>query len=118
MAQRDGSRVMDLEPLERRTLLSAGDVIDTETLPGRSQASGLELIALSDGRFYAFTSGLNGTVSVARINFDGTLDTNFGDGGWISTGLTRTGISGPDTVFAGLLSGGFGMIYNTGGEVG
>jgi uncharacterized delta-60 repeat protein len=74
-----------LEPLEQRTLLSAGDQLSsTLTDFGSNEDRGGAIALLPGGGFIqagrSFQSGAN-DFALARFNADGSLDTSFGTGG-------------------------------------
>jgi len=95
-----------LEPLESRTLLSAGDLDPTFGMGGKvttdfppsTNSSASSIAVQLDGKIVvagtAFRTGGN-SFALARYNVDGSLDVAFGTGGRVLTSFPpRTGSSG------------------------
>ncbi|HZN64237.1 MAG TPA: delta-60 repeat domain-containing protein [Tepidisphaeraceae bacterium] len=90
-----------VEPLERRTLLSAGDLDPTFSGDGKVLAEDVrvdraatDVAVLADGKVlvvgYRSTGRvgrLGSDLELTRYNADGTLDKSFGDGGRVRTDL-------------------------------
>jgi uncharacterized delta-60 repeat protein len=68
----------DLDP----TFGSGGTV--ALTVPGGS-SSAVGVVALPDGRLVVVAQTAEGDFTLARVNADGTLDTSFGTGGFVTT---------------------------------
>jgi uncharacterized delta-60 repeat protein len=90
-----------LEPLEERTLLSAGALdptfgvggkVTTDFSPGFDGAGG---VVLQTGGKILVAGYDNADFALARYNADGSLDTSFGTGGKVSTDFA----GGPDGAF-------------------
>jgi hypothetical protein len=89
------------EPLEARRLLSAGQLDPTFGSAGQALidfnwANGYNLVnqRMPDGKLLvggniggSFSGGATGTVNLARLNIDGTVDTTFGVAGRFDTGV-------------------------------
>src|SRR5687768_18090013 len=98
MTRCDGMCETRVERLEPRRLFTAGDLIDSDSLVGRSDVVAQELILTTNDQLLAFgRAALSNNVTVARVNRDGTLDETFGDDGWIEIDVRRGGIEGKST---------------------